>query len=95
VVEEGLVDPEVHLARLLGANKTFIERHVPRVGQMLQAELTDVVAASEVIVLGSNDPQAIEALAACVRSDQLVIDLVGLTPERLAGARVEGLCWRA
>ena len=86
-------DPEVHLAQLLGANKTFIERHLPHIGQMLDADLAAVVAGAEVIVLGSNSPSVIEALLPLVRSDQVVIDLVGLPPACVVAGRVQGLCW--
>jgi GDP-mannose 6-dehydrogenase len=91
--ELGVFDPEVHLARLLGANKTFIEQHLPHIGQMLHAELDTVVERSEVLVLGSNSPEVMEAMAKLVRADQVVVDLVN-RPKGLAFAgRVEGLCW--
>jgi len=86
-------DPEVHLARLLGANKNFIEQHLPHIGQMLVPELADVVANSDVLVLGSSSPAVIEALVRLARPDQMVLDLVNLPPGVGLKARVEGLCW--
>ncbi|MEY3271239.1 MAG: hypothetical protein RLZZ341_140 [Pseudomonadota bacterium] len=92
-VELAVYDPEVHLARLLGANKSFIERHLPHIGQMLRGELSEVVAASDVVVLGSSSPAVIEALSGQLRAGQRVVDLVGLKdPARLPVA-VTGLCW--
>jgi len=88
-----IYDPEVHLARLLGANKSFIERHLPHIGQMLHADLDDVVAASELIVLGSNSPAVQEALAARLRPQTAVVDLVGLPHESRLSAAAQGLCW--
>ena len=58
-----IFDPEVQLAKLLGANKSFIEQHVPHIGQMLMPELQDVVARSEVLVLGSHSRPVLGALA--------------------------------
>jgi GDP-mannose 6-dehydrogenase len=86
-------DPEVHLSNLLGANRRFIEQHVPHLGQLIRSELADVVTASDLIVVGLSDKRTVEALATHVRADQLVIDLVRIgEPERLRGT-YEGLCW--
>ena len=86
-------DPEVHLARLLGANKSFIEQHLPHIGEMLQPELAPVVAGADVLVLGSNSPAVLQALARECRAEQVVIDLVGLPEGHGLKARVQGLCW--
>jgi len=88
-----IYDPEVHLARLLGANKSFIEQHLPHIGQMLHAELDSVVAASELIVLGSNSAAVIQALAARLKPGQKVVDLVRAPAGLLPAERVLGLCW--
>jgi GDP-mannose 6-dehydrogenase len=88
-----IYDPEVHLARLLGANKSFIEQHLPHIGQMLAPELADVVAGSEVLVLGSSSPAVIEALSRLVRPGQTVIDLVKVPAGSLLPVPVQGLCW--
>ncbi len=86
-------DPEVHLSSLLGANRRFIEQHVPHLGQLIRSELADVVAASDLIVVGLSDRRTVEGLAAHVRPGQLVLDLVSIgEPERLRGT-YEGLCW--
>ena len=88
-----IYDPEVHLARLLGANKSFIEQHLPHIGQMLHAEIDSVVAESETIVLGSSSKVVIEALAARLRPGQAVVDLVRAPAGMLPAERVLGLCW--
>jgi GDP-mannose 6-dehydrogenase len=88
-----IYDPEVHLASLLGANKSFIDRHLPHIGQMLHPELAGVVAGSEVIVLGSSSRAVAEALAAQVRPEQSVFDLVGLSADSPLAGRTQGLSW--
>jgi len=86
-------DPEVHLSNLLGANRRFIEQHVPHLGQLIRSELADVVAASDLIVVGLSDRRTVEGLVVHVRPDQIVLDLVRIgEPERLAGT-YQGLCW--
>ncbi|MBX3601538.1 MAG: nucleotide sugar dehydrogenase [Rubrivivax sp.] len=88
-----IYDPEVHLARLLGANKSFIERHLPHIGQMLMPELADVVAASDVLVLGSSSPAVLQALERDVRPEQALVDLVSLPAASPLRERALGLCW--
>ncbi|TLD43969.1 MAG: GDP-mannose 6-dehydrogenase [Accumulibacter sp.] len=86
-------DPEVHLARLLGANRSFIERHLPHIGDMIRSEIQDVIAESEVLVLGLGGQDVVDSLVRCCRPEQIVLDLVGLPDRQAIGAVVEGLCW--
>lgn len=88
-----IYDPEVFLSRLLGANKKFIETHVPHIGDLLHDRIEDLVAQCDVIVIAMPDERAIETLRRNVRPDQLVIDLVGLQKRASLPCRVEGLCW--
>src|SRR5205814_3534527 len=57
-------DPEVHLSRLLGANKRFIERHVPHIGSLIRADIGDVVAESDVLIVSLADAQVFDRLRA-------------------------------
>ena len=86
-------DPEVHLSNLLGANRRFIAQHLPHLGQLIRRELRDVIAGSEVLVVGLDDPATVSSLRDLVRDGQAVIDLAGIPArgDRLAG--YEGLCW--
>jgi GDP-mannose 6-dehydrogenase len=86
-------DPEVHLSNLLGANRRFIETHVPHIGALMRREIEEVIRESELLVVGLHDAGTLEALARLVRDDQIVLDLVNL-PDR-AGLRGKyiGLCW--
>ncbi|MCE2908352.1 MAG: nucleotide sugar dehydrogenase, partial [Burkholderiaceae bacterium] len=86
-----IYDPEVHLARLLGANKNFIAQHLPHIGQMLKAELSEVVAESEVLVVGSGSRAVLEALGGLVRPGQRLVDVVGA--RSAMPVAMEGLCW--
>lgn len=86
-------DPEVHLAKLLGANRRYIENHLPHIGELLQADIRQVIAESEVLVLGLTGQQVFDAVAANVRADQWVLDLVNMPGREALAADVEGLCW--
>ena len=88
-----IYDPEVHLAQLLGANRSFIERHLQHIGKMLRPEIQDVIDESEVLVVGLTGQLIFDVLAAKCRADQTVIDLVNLPNVSDIPAKVEGLCW--
>lgn len=92
-VQVSVYDPEVHLARLLGANRSFIERHLPHIGNMLDDDVARVIGGAEVLVVGLATPEVNEALASHCHEGQWVLDLVRLPSQLTLPAKVEGLCW--
>jgi GDP-mannose 6-dehydrogenase len=86
-------DPEVNLSRLLGANRRFIEQHVPHLGTLMSGDIEKVIAASDVLVVGLNAPGIFEALTRHVRDDQIVLDLVNIPRRETLRGQVTGLCW--
>ena len=86
-------DPEVHLAQLLGANRSFIEKHLPHIGQMMRAEIESVIDESEVLVVGLTGKAISQSLAALCHPEQIIIDLVNLPNRSAIQAKVDGLCW--
>jgi GDP-mannose 6-dehydrogenase len=86
-------DPEVHLSRLLGANRRFIEQHVPHIGSLMREHIEEVIAESDLLVVGLSDKRTFEALAKHVRADQLVLDLVNIPRTTPIRGQVAGLCW--
>src|SRR3954470_24459434 len=67
-----IYDRNVSLARLVGANKDYIEHQIPHLSQHLCDTVDDVLASSEVIVIGNGAPEFSEAVTRC-RADQTVI----------------------
>ena len=88
-----IYDADVHLSKLLGANKRYLETHLPHIGELLEADLDAVVDASDVLVLGQGGAKVVDALRRRSRAGQLVVDLVNLGARDGVAARVEGLCW--
>jgi GDP-mannose 6-dehydrogenase len=88
-----IFDSNVSLARLVGANKQYIEQQIPHLSSLLCSTIEETIDASDVIVVGNQSPDFVDALAAC-RPDQIVIDLVRL-PIRGSMLRAEyrGICW--
>jgi GDP-mannose 6-dehydrogenase len=83
----------VHLSRLLGANKRYLETHLPHIGDLLEPELDAVIDESDVLVLGQAGASVEAALRRRSRADQVIVDLVRLANRDGVAARVEGLCW--
>jgi len=88
-----IYDPEVHLSRLLGANRRFIEQHIPHLGDLLTADLEKIVADSEVLIIGMSDQATLAKLRGMVRPEQVVIDLINIGDRSGFGSDVQGLCW--
>ena len=92
-IQLAIWDPDVHLSRLLGANRRFIETSLPHIGELLKADLAEVIDAAELLVVGASGAAVVDALATHARPDQTVLDLIGLPKPGAIHARVEGLCW--
>ncbi len=86
-------DPEVHLSRLLGANRRFIEQHVPHLGSLMRSDIEGVIAESDLLVVGLSDARIFDALVQHVRADQIVLDLVNIPQREALRGTVTGLCW--
>ncbi len=88
-----IYDPDVHLSRLLGANRRFIEEHVPHFESLILDDIEAVIDGSEVLVVGLNDERTVAGLRAHVKDHHTVVDLVNLPDRaRLPGTYV-GLAW--
>lgn len=88
-----IFDPEVHLSRLLGANRSYIDAHIPHLGSLLCEHINEMIDPSEVVLVGLQQPALDSALQARVRQDQYLIDLVNLPNRDLLRCRYEGACW--
>jgi GDP-mannose 6-dehydrogenase len=87
-------DRDVSLGRVTGSNRQYIEEVIPHIGSLLSSDLEPVVESGEVVVIATKIDKA--QLAACLKGEQLVIDLVNLAgharPE-VDGASYQGICW--
>jgi len=94
--ELAIYDANVRLASLLGANRDYILTHIPHIGRLLVDGAEQLCEQSEVIVVGTADPQFSELLAPLVKT-KAVIDLVGLLPGTMAAGGAarsyDGIAW--
>jgi GDP-mannose 6-dehydrogenase len=72
-----ICDPDVALGQLIGRNRAYIEAHLPHVAQLLANDAEELIADSEVVVIGKRILNG-EQLTRMLRADQIVIDLVGI-----------------
>lgn len=88
-----IFDGEVSLARLVGANKDYIEREIPHIASLLVNDFGQVAAHSEVLVIG-NASRAFEDLPAHCRPGQTIVDLAGIQRLReTPGIDYRGITW--
>jgi GDP-mannose 6-dehydrogenase len=88
-----IYDPEVQLSQLLGANRRYIEQHLPHLGQLLEPKIEVAIESADVLVVGILTPAIADALARHVRAGQTVIDLVRLPNRSALRGELLGLCW--
>jgi GDP-mannose 6-dehydrogenase len=88
-----IYDRNVSLARLVGANKDYINKQIPHLSSLLCDSIDEVLEKSEVIVVGNLAPEFAEALTR-TRPDHIVLDLVRVRTERnQIPADYRGICW--
>ena len=87
-----LYDREVSLAKLVGANKQYIEREIPHISNLMLTEVEDVLEHAEVVVIGNPSPE-FRKLEQKILDGRVVVDLVRIFGERKSGSQYQGICW--
>lgn len=91
-IDVAIYDREVRSARLIGANKEYIEREIPHIWQLMRESVADVLAASDVVVIG-NGSKEFRTIEPELRDGQLVIDLVRAFGARTSDKSYQGIAW--
>jgi GDP-mannose 6-dehydrogenase len=86
-------DPEVHMSRLIGANRRYIEETIPHVASLMCPHLEEVVENCDVLIVGIKPDDLPAQLQAIVRKDQLLLDLVNLPTKESLRCQYQGICW--
>jgi GDP-mannose 6-dehydrogenase len=85
-------DRNVSLANLQGANRAYIESEIPHVASLMCDTIEEVVAASDVVVIGNGAPEFV-GVTEMATADQTIIDLVRLGPAIPTHPGYEGIGW--
>jgi len=88
-----IYDKNVSLARLVGANKEYINRQIPHLSSLLCETIDEVLDHSDVIVVGNAAPEFSDALRR-TRPEQVIVDLVRVKTDRAEiPGQYQGICW--
>ena len=88
-----IYDKNVSIARLVGANKDYINTQIPHLSSLLTESIDEVLDNSEVVVVGNGAPEFGEALTR-TRPGQVILDLVRVKTERAQiPGDYRGICW--
>ena len=89
--ELALYDRHVSVAKLVGANKEYIEREIPHISKLMRSSVEGVLADSDIVIIG-NQAEEFRTVAEQLRNDQQLIDLVRLF-DRTSSENYQGICW--
>src|SRR4026207_2399539 len=90
--ELAIYDRHVSVAKLVGANKEYIEREIPHISKLMRAGIDGVLTDSDVIIIG-NQAEEFRSVVERLRKDQQLIDLVHLFDGRTSSENYQGICW--
>jgi GDP-mannose 6-dehydrogenase len=86
-----IYDRNVSLARLVGANKTYIESEIPHISALLETDLEQVLAFSEVLVVGHKCDEFVNAVKNA--AGKTVVDLARVVDAAPDGVDYYGFNW--
>jgi GDP-mannose 6-dehydrogenase len=88
-----IYDREVTRARIIGANKEYVEREIPHIWTLVRPSIGEVVSSAETVVI-ANGSAEFRAVEQELRDGQMVIDLVrAFGSRRSDGPSYQGICW--
>jgi len=88
-----IFDRSVEVARLMGANRSFIDREIPHLERLMVSSPDAALFTSRIAVIGHISPEDRPALVAGL-AGHIVIDLTGMDALKgLPNIAYEGLCW--
>jgi len=86
-----IYDNNIHIARLTGKNKEYIDRHIPHLACFLSNDLQKILDENEVIVVCNKEKQVVEALKNV--KDKVIIDMVRLPEDIRMNNAYTGINW--
>jgi GDP-mannose 6-dehydrogenase len=87
-----IYDANVNLAKLVGANRSYILDQIPHISDLMVGSVQEVVDHAGTLVIGNDDP-AFREVADQPRPGQRIVDLVRVGGRRSDGSGYDGICW--
>ena len=88
-----IYDPEINVARLMRANRRFIEETIPHIASLMTTSCEHLVEQAEFLIVGMSDKAIMEVLYLKTRDDQMILDLVNIPRKDLIRGNYQGVCW--
>lgn len=86
-------DEKVVPDRLIGANRSFLERELPHIASLMRRSLGEVLVQAEVVVVATGSA-TFRRVPGLLREDQILIDLAGIgAGNGDVRGTYEGICW--
>ena len=88
-----IYDDKIQLARLFGANKSFLEKEIPHITTLMCTSIEELIKQSEVLVV-ANGTAEYGQVPGMMTENQILIDLVGIAKHaENSEIRYKGICW--
>jgi GDP-mannose 6-dehydrogenase len=84
-------DRDVTRARIVGANREYVEREIPHLWTLMRPTVAEVIGGSDTVIIG-NGSQEYRELGAEL-DGRMVIDLARALAGRTSGKNYQGPCW--
>ncbi len=86
-----IYDRNVHLSKLVGANREYIDAHIPHLAELISNDLDTVLAESEIVIVANKEPEFQEL---GTRSNgKHIVDLVRVPGLDSHGGGYDGIAW--
>ena len=74
-----IYDKNVHLSKLTGTNKEYIDAHIPHLSKLMVSEIDELLKDSEVVIVNNKEKEYAELLGGWENeNDKPIIDMVRL-----------------
>jgi len=88
-----IYDRNVHLAKLFGANKEYINKKIPHVSNLLVENIGDILEHSELLIIGNKNKEFGDILKR-LDGSYIILDLVRIINDTNGiKGKYEGICW--
>jgi GDP-mannose 6-dehydrogenase len=87
-----IYDANVNLAKLVGANRSYILEQIPHISELMVSSIDEVLDHARTLVIGNGDP-SFRAAAEHPRPGQRIVDLVHIVDRRSDGNGYDGIGW--
>jgi GDP-mannose 6-dehydrogenase len=89
-----IYDEFVSIARLVGANKEYIQKEIPHISSLMRSSPEELICDSDVVVVSNASEKFREVLSGTPRPGLIIVDLVRIIENREAlNGNYYGICW--